>query len=165
MNPTPGHRAVFLDRDGTLMRDTGYPRHRDDVSLLAGAADALSLLAEAGYLRVVITNQSGIARGRLTLADFQVVQAELESRLAQQGASIDATYWCPHLPDAGCTCRKPGTALHREAAARLGIDLTRSWYVGDKPSDTAPAVELGGRQALVTGDSTLLDIARRIMAS
>lgn len=146
-------RAVFLDRDGTLIDDPGYLRDPRDVRLLPGAADALRALERAGIARVIVTNQSGIGRGMVSPADYERVQREVERQLAEAGATVDLTLHCPHLPDAGCLCRKPGTALHREAAARLDLDLRASWCIGDRPGDLLPAAELGARAILVrTGE-------------
>ncbi len=143
------HPAVFLDRDGTLIDDPGYLRDPAAVRLLDGASDALGRLSAAGYRLVVITNQSGIGRGHLTVAEVDAVHAELRRHLAMTGAPIDAVLSCPHAPEAGCLCRKPMTALYREAAAQLDLDFDRSWYVGDRLSDLLPAHELGGRGLLV----------------
>lgn len=146
-------RAVFLDRDGTLIDDPGYLRDPRDVRLLPGVADALRTLERAGVARVVVTNQSGIGRAMLSTADYVRVRTEVDRQLAEAGATVDLTLHCPHLPDAGCLCRKPGTALHREAAARLDLDLATSWCIGDRPGDLLPARALGGRAILVrTGD-------------
>lgn len=145
--------AVFLDRDGTIIHDPGFLADPRGVQLLPGSADALARLKELGLVRVIITNQSGIARGRITPEQADAVQAEVLRRLEAAGASVELALRCPHAPDAGCTCRKPGTALHREAAARLDLDLTRSWCVGDRPGDLLPAQEFGGRAILVrTGE-------------
>ncbi len=145
--------VVFLDRDGTLVHDPGYLSNPDDVRLIDGVAPALVELEAAGFARVIITNQSGIGRGKFGVSDFDAVQAELARQLGQAGASTDAAFHCPHLPDDGCACRKPATALHREAAARLDLDLATSWCVGDRISDVAAAAGVGGRAVLVlTGD-------------
>lgn len=145
--------AVFLDRDGTLVHDPGYLRDPAGVKILPGVSRAVEQLAEAGFARVIITNQSGIGRGILDVAAFDRVQAELVAQLTRADASIDGCFHCPHLPTDGCVCRKPGTALHREAAARLDLDIARSWCVGDRMSDVNAAAELGCRAALVmTGE-------------
>lgn len=141
--------AVFLDRDGTLIADTGYLADPAQARLLPGVADALITIERAGYLRIVVTNQSGIGRGHYPPAAFDATQRELERQLREAGATLDATYCCPHAPDAGCLCRKPGTALHREAIASFDVDIARSWCVGDQIRDLEPAVELGCRALLV----------------
>lgn len=145
--------AVFLDRDGTLIEDPGYLADPAGVVLLPGVVEALDALTRLGFLRIVVTNQSGIGQGRFTEADFDAVQREVERQLGAHGVTLDATYHCPHRREDGCACRKPGTALHREAAARFDIDLAASWCVGDRPGDLLPARALGGRAVLVrTGE-------------
>ncbi len=142
--------AVFLDRDGTIIEDPGYLGDPTKVRLIPGAAEALTSLEVAGCARIVISNQSGIGRGRYRVEDFLAVQREVVRQLADRGAAIDLFLWCPHGPLDGCTCRKPGTALHREGAARLGVELLGSWCIGDRASDLEPALELGGKAILVT---------------
>lgn len=143
--------AVFLDRDGTIIAEKSYLDDPDDVELVPGAADAVRRLRDAGYAVVIVTNQSGIARGLYSLDDYRAVAAKLEEELAAHGASPDATRFCPHHPDhtGPCDCRKPGTGMHRGAAEELGIDFDRSFFVGDKPSDVLPAGKLGGQGILV----------------
>src|SRR5260370_29227227 len=104
--------------------------------LLPGAAEGIRKLNSAGFLVVTVSNQSGIARGLYTVADYQAVQRRLEQLLNAHSARLDGAYFCPHHPDltGPCDCRKPGTKLFRDAAADLGIDLARSWFVGDRPS-------------------------------
>lgn len=148
--------AVFLDRDGTLIEDVGYLARPADVRLLDGVVDALRLLNDAAVPAVVITNQSGIARGFFTEADYERVRAQLGTLLAAHGVHLDASYHCPHHPDVSgaCACRKPGTQLHRRAASDLGLDLRRSLFVGDRWRDVEPALALGGRGILVAGPAT-----------
>ncbi len=143
--------AVFLDRDGTLIRDAHYPTDPEGVELLPGVPEALRTLRSLGYRLVIVTNQSGLARGRITPEQYRAVAARVERELERAGTSVDATRFCPHHPDYSgrCPCRKPGTGMHREAARELGLDLARSWYVGDKASDVLPALETGGRGLLV----------------
>lgn len=146
------HRAVFLDRDGTIVADPGFLHEPGKVRLLPGAADAIHRLNAAGLLVIVVTNQSGIARGRYSAADYAAVERRLAELLAAHGAHLDGAYFCPHHPDVTgpCACRKPGVKLFRDAAAALGVDLARSWYVGDRASDVEPAAVLGGTGILVT---------------
>ncbi len=141
--------AVFLDRDGTLIDDPGFLGDPTLVRLLPGVAGALALLREHGYRLVVITNQSGIGRGLLTEAQVAAVHHEIDRQLALEGVRVDGWYHCPHRPDEGCACRKPGTALHRQAAESLTLDLPRSWCVGDRSSDVAACTALGGRGVLL----------------
>jgi D-glycero-D-manno-heptose 1,7-bisphosphate phosphatase len=155
--------AAFLDRDGTIIRDADYLRDPGGVALLPGSALAIARLNTARVPVIVITNQSGIARGLLTREDHERVTARLEEMLAADGARIDATYVCPHHPDftGPCECRKPGTALHRRAAEEHGVDLRRSTFVGDRWRDVAPALELGGRGILIASPSTPPDELRQ----
>lgn len=146
-----GRPAVFLDRDGTLIEDRNYLRDPAEVRVLPGVAPALRRLNAAGRLAVVVTNQSGIARGLLTEADYEATAQRLDLLLAGEHARLDARYHCPHLPEitGPCACRKPGPLLYRRAAEDLGVDLARSWWVGDRLSDLEPAGRFGGQGALV----------------
>lgn len=146
-------RAVFLDRDGTIIEDRGYLRDPAQVRLLSGAGAAISRLNSAGWLALVVTNQSGIARGLLSEEDYHRTERRLDELLAQSGAHLDGHYFCPHLPELSgpCECRKPGALLYRQAAERLDIDLSRSWWVGDRARDVLPAATFGGRGILVLG--------------
>lgn len=144
--------TVFLDRDGTLIRDTGYVGSPDDVELLPGAGEAVRRLNDAAVPVVIVTNQSGIGRGYFDVSDFRAVQARLESLLADDGARIDGTFYCPHAPDDACECRKPGLALYALAAATLGVETRGGLYVGDRRRDVLPALSLGGLGMLVAGE-------------
>ena len=143
--------AVFLDRDGTLIRERDYLADPEGVELVDGVPGALRSLRRAGYALVVVTNQSGIARGYYTEEDYRAVAARLDEMLDEAGAAVDATFHCPHHPEetGPCDCRKPGTGMHRQAIRRFGLDPGRSWFVGDKLSDVVPARTLGGEGILV----------------
>ena len=147
----PTHRAVFLDRDGTIVEDPGYLHEPGKVRLLPGAAQAIHQLNAAGWLVITVSNQSGIARGLYDAAAYGAVQRRLAELLAAHDAHLDATYFCPHHPaiTGACDCRKPGVRLFRDAAAALAVDYRRSYWVGDRLSDVAPARLLGGRALLV----------------
>ncbi len=142
---------MFVDRDGTLILERDYLADPAGVHLVPGAVQALASLRAAGFAVVVVTNQSGIARGLYRLEDYQAVARRLDLVLAEGGVSVDGTYYCPHHPDytGPCGCRKPGVGMYVAAAAELGLDLKASWYVGDKITDVLPALELGGRGILV----------------
>jgi D-glycero-D-manno-heptose 1,7-bisphosphate phosphatase len=146
-----GRRAVFLDRDGTIIDDVAYLRNTEQVRLLPGAANAIKRLNASGFLAIVVTNQSGIARGLLSRNDYQQTERRVDELLAQDGAQLDAHYFCPHLPEltGPCDCRKPGALLYRQAAEQFHIDLGQSWWVGDRMRDVLPADTLGGRGILV----------------
>jgi histidinol-phosphate phosphatase family protein len=140
---------VFLDRDGTLLEDPGYLHRLEDYALLPGAIEGLRALAEAGCGLVIITNQSGIGRGYYAEADFQRLTDHLLDDLASHGIRIDATYFCPHRPDEGCSCRKPETGMLERAERELGARLSASWVIGDLPSDMELARRAGCRGIFV----------------
>lgn len=146
-----GRRAVFLDRDGTIIADPGFVRSVAMVEVLPGAIKAIRRLQDAGYLAIVVTNQSGLSRGLLTQPEYDAVAAHLDDLLAQEGVHLDATYMCPHHPayTGPCECRKPGTLHYRMAAERFGLDLSASWWIGDRLTDVEPADRLGGRGILL----------------
>lgn len=155
-------KAVFLDRDGTIIRDEGYLRDPARVSLLPHAVKGLRLMRELGYGLFLVTNQSGVARGLMTEEDAAAVNAELLRLLAEQGADIDDVRVCPHL-DAGCFCRKPQPGMLLDLAAAHGIDLRRSVMIGDKESDVEAGRAAGCSASLLVGAggwNDLLIIAR-----
>lgn len=151
-----GRRALFADRDGTLIHDAHYLRDPALVELLPGAAPLLRAFAEAGWAVVVVTNQSGIAQGLVSEEDYRAVTARFVALLEEQGVRVDAIKHCPHHPDitGPCRCRKPGTLLYEEAAQALGLDLAASVYVGDRFRDVAPALALRGRGFLIRSADT-----------
>ena len=153
---TPPRPAAFVDRDGTIIVDVDYPRDPEQVRLLPGAAAAIRRLNEHGVAAVVVTNQSGIARGLLTEDDYRRVRERLAALLAAEGARLDATYHCPHHEAFGspCDCRKPRPGMYERAARELALDPARSLFVGDRLRDVLPTLALGGRGILVVGPST-----------
>jgi len=144
-------RAVFFDRDGTLLVERDYLADPAGVELVPGALAALRALRGVGWPYVIVTNQSGIARGLYTESDYRAVAARLHQILCGAGVPPLDTRYCPHHPEATgpCRCRKPATELYRRAAARAGLRLAGSYYVGDKVSDVLPALTLGGQGLLV----------------
>jgi D-glycero-D-manno-heptose 1,7-bisphosphate phosphatase len=151
-------RAVFLDRDGTIVEDMDYLTEIEQLRVLPGVPGALRRLKEAGFLLVVVTNQSAIARGRLTEQKLALIHAELDRRLAAEGAAVDAYYHCPHLPEGtveryaqSCDCRKPAAGLFLRAARELGIDLARSYAVGDSERDVSAGRTAGCYAILIGG--------------
>lgn len=144
--------AVFLDRDGTIVEDPGFLHEPGKVKLFPGAAEAIRRLNEHGFVVITVSNQSGIARGNYTVADYTAVQRRMIELLETHGAHLDGAYFCPHHPriTGPCDCRKPGTKLFLDAQEALDIDLSRSWWVGDRLSDVQPALSLGGHGILVT---------------
>ena len=161
-------RAVFLDRDGTLVEDPGYLHEPDKVRLLPGAGEAVARLNREGLIVVTVSNQSGIARGRYDTADYHAVQRRIRELLKEKGARLDGSYFCPHHPDVGgpCPCRKPGIKLFEDAREALGIDLASSYYVGDRLSDLQPARHYGGRALLVrTGEGAHHETGARTLGA
>lgn len=144
--------AVFLDRDGVIARDVGYCSKAEDFILFSGAADAIRQLNRRDMRVIVITNQSGIARGFFTLETLAQIHQKMEADLKREGAFLDAIYFCPHHPDDGCDCRKPKSALFLQAAERFDIDFNKSFMVGDMASDIAAGEALGCRTILVSPD-------------
>lgn len=147
--------AAFLDRDGVLNVDHGYAHRIDQLDWVDGAAEAVRLLNEAGYTVIVVTNQSGIARGLYSEADIHAFHAHMQKVLNTQGAHIDAFYHCPHHPDGSvagfavdCECRKPGIGMLQQAARDWPLDLTRSFLIGDRDGDmqAAAAFKIRGIQ-------------------
>lgn len=142
--------ALFIDRDGTLIADVGYPRDPALVEPLPGAFEALRALG-ARFALVIVSNQSGIGRGRITEAEAHAVHARVVEVFARAGVTFAGAYYCPHGPDAGCACRKPAPGLLLDAARELGLDLAGSVMVGDKASDVAAGRAAGCGRALRFG--------------
>lgn len=142
--------TVFLDRDGTLNPDPGYISSPEQFELFPGVAAALARLTRAGARLVVVTNQSGIGRGLLAPADLEAIHAKLRRLLLEAGASLDAIYVCPHHPDERCRCRKPETGMVDQAVGELGIDLSRSYLIGDHAKDMELAKRVGVKRVWVT---------------
>lgn len=143
--------AVFLDRDGTLIEEVGYLGDPGGVVVLPGVPDALRRLRDAGYALVVVSNQAGVARGYFTEDDVLAVNGRLAELLEVEGVQLDAWHYCVHHPDHGdpCACRKPEPGMLRDAARDLDLDLSRSWIVGDHPSDVEAGRRVGARGILV----------------
>lgn len=144
------NRAVFLDRDGTINEEVNYLHRIEDFRLIPGAPQAIKILKEAGFFVVVVTNQSGVARGYFDMAAVQAIHRHLDAELAKIGTSVDAYYICPHHPEHGvgeyrkdCVCRKPLPGMLMEAAENLSIDLSRSFMVGDKRADFEAGSQAG----------------------
>lgn len=153
--PSPAP-ALFIDRDGTLIADAHYLADASRVQLLPGAAAAVANANAAQVPVVVVTNQSGIARGLITTSQYEAVRDRANALLRAGGAAVLATYHCPHWghPKELCECRKPGLGMYREAAAAYQLDLMRSAYIGDRWRDVQPALATGGIGILVPGIET-----------
>lgn len=153
-------RAIFLDRDGTLNPDPGYISDPDQFELFPGTAEALQKMSRAGFLLVLITNQSGIARGLITRAQLQSIHDKLENILARHAVRLSGIYFCPHHPDfpdehgvSACDCRKPEPGLILQAIKDLDIDPEESFMIGDKKSDIELACNAGVTPVFIGSDS------------
>jgi D-glycero-D-manno-heptose 1,7-bisphosphate phosphatase len=147
--PTP-QRHLFLDRDGTLIRECHFLRDPGKIFFEYGAIDGLLLFQNAGYRLVIVSNQSGIARSLITYSELESITSRISELLGQENITIDSWHYCPHLPNQGCFCRKPSTALFQDADKLHPVDWHHSLMVGDKISDIEAGIALGLRPALVT---------------
>jgi heptosyltransferase II len=142
--------TIFLDRDGTLNADPGYIKSPDQLELFPGVPEALARLYRAGARLILVTNQSGVARGLISRGDLDAVHAKLTRLLDEAGASLEAIYFCPHHPDEGCDCRKPKRGMIDQAVRERGVDLKRAYLIGDHMRDIELAKRVGARSILVT---------------
>lgn len=154
------NRAVFLDRDGTINEDKGYLYRIEDFVYLDGVVEALRLFHKMGFLIIIITNQSGIARGYYTEKDMEKLHKWLVEDLTEKGVPVAGIYYCPHHPESkiekyrkDCQCRKPGTALFKQAAEELQIELEKSYAIGDKIRDLKICEEYS-MQGILLGDDS-----------
>lgn len=139
-------KAVFIDRDGTLIEEVNFLHRVEDLRYFPFTDEAIRLLKENGFLVVIVTNQSGIGRGIYTVDDMHSVHERIQADLTEP---IDAIYFCPHLPNAGCACRKPRLGMIESALADLPIDLENSWMIGDKNLDVELGLNAGVKPILV----------------
>jgi D-glycero-D-manno-heptose 1,7-bisphosphate phosphatase len=147
-------RAVFIDRDGTINEESGYLYRKEDCRFIPGSIEAIAHFSRAGFLAVVVTNQSGIARGYYNEADLQQLHLYMSREIAAAGGKIAGWYHCPHHPDYPgdadqCDCRKPLPGMLQLAAGELGIDLASSWMIGDKLADIEAGLAAGCQAILV----------------
>lgn len=152
-------KAIFLDRDGTINVEKHYLHEIEDFEFLSGVQEGLRLLQQAGYLLIIVTNQSGIGRGYYTEKDFMLLNEWMLCRLKEQDISISNVYYCPHLPDAQveqyritCNCRKPALGMYELAVKEFDIDLDESWAIGDKIRDCA-ICESSNCKGFLVGDN------------
>ena len=157
-------KAAFIDRDGVLNEDRGYVFQREDFHWLPGAQEALAQLQSAGYALVIVTNQSGIARGLYTQVDLDVLHAHVTAQLLAAGVQLTGIYACPHHPEAllpalriHCDCRKPQPGLILQAARAHRLDLSASWLFGDKASDIEAGRRAGVGRCWLVGDGGAAD--------
>ena len=152
--------AVFLDRDGTINEDVGYLDSPDRLKLLPGAAEAIRQINQSQLKAVILTNQSGVARGYYPEEKLKEIHEHLETILSDQGARLDGIYYCIHHPDEGCQCRKPSVGMLEVASRELSIDLSRSYVVGDKATDIQLAHNAGAKGILVLTGHGINDLPR-----
>ncbi|MFG1414880.1 MAG: HAD family hydrolase [Thermoplasmataceae archaeon] len=144
------NKALFIDRDGTINHDCPYCKDPKDLRIYDDAVDIIKDFRKRGFLIVIVTNQSGINRGYFSEAEFEKFNSALLKELEREGAKVDAVYHCPHRPDEGCLCRKPGTGLLLQAARDLDIDLNSSFVVGDRDDvDGEMARRLGMKYMII----------------
>lgn len=153
---SPPKPAVFLDRDGTINQEVGYIRDLDNLALIPGAAEAIRQLNQMGIPVVVVTNQSGVARGYYPESWMEQLHGRLKTLLAAEGAQLDGVYYCPHLPDGevpeysfDCDCRKPEPGMLEQAAKDLNLDLSNSFMIGDKATDIDVGLRVGCKTILL----------------
>lgn len=152
------NKALFLDRDGVINEDHGYVSRIDDFVFCDGVFDALRGFIEAGYILVVITNQSGIGRGYYSQEDFKTLSKHMLKTLEQNGVKIAKIYHCPHAPEAKCDCRKPAPGMFLKARDELLIDMSQSLMIGDKQSDIDAAHKAGVLSAFLLDKSGLKSV-------
>ncbi|HOJ44351.1 MAG TPA: HAD family hydrolase [Syntrophorhabdaceae bacterium] len=143
------HKAVFLDRDGTIIYDTGYPKDPEIIRLMPGVPEALSLIKQKGFKLIIVSNQSGIGRGILTEHDVDRINERILLLLNLKGISIDGIYYCPHNPEEACSCRKPSPEMLFRGAIDHNVDLSKSFMIGDKPSDIEAGKRAGCKTILI----------------
>ncbi|HVM60223.1 MAG TPA: HAD family hydrolase [Verrucomicrobiae bacterium] len=149
MNRDVGHRAVFLDRDGTIMEDANCVGDFERVVLIPGAAAALRQLQDAGYKLFVVTNQSGVGHGYFPRELVDAIHAHLDAYFGKAGVHLNRYYVCPHRPEDNCDCRKPKPKFLLDAAREYGLDLSRCFMIGDRPTDIQVGINAGTRTILV----------------
>jgi D-glycero-D-manno-heptose 1,7-bisphosphate phosphatase len=143
------NKAIFLDRDGVINKDVGYVHKKSDFEFIQNAPEAIKTLNNLDYKVIVISNQSGVGRGYFSMDDVLTLQKFINDELSKTNAHIDAWYYCPHSPIDNCDCRKPKTLLVKRAIGDFNIDVSKSWFVGDKISDTLCAKNAGIKGILV----------------
>lgn len=162
-------KAIFLDRDGTVNKYKGYITSPKQLELINGVAEAIKKINRSGYLAIIITNQPSIAMGRMSYAVLDEIHAKLDTLLGEEGAYLDALYYCPHHPDSGfdgevkelkikCDCRKPSGGMIRKAAEDFNVDLSRSFMVGDSERDVLAGLDAGCTPIFLTGSDNTLNV-------
>ena len=175
-NLSKKQKAIFLDRDGTINKYVGFLRNIDEFELIDGVSEAIKKINMSTYLAIVITNQPVIARGEVTVDELDAIHNKMETLLGNDGAFVDAIYYCPHHPQKGfvgeirelkvqCDCRKPKPGLFFKAAKDFNIDLSKSWMIGDDDNDVLAGESAGCKAIKIDKGGGLLDAINRIMES
>lgn len=154
------NKGVFIDRDDTISRDVHYCSRPEDFELLPKAAAGIKLLNQGGFKVVVITNQSGIARGYFTEDMLNKIHQKMVDELAKSGAHVDAIYFCPHHPDENCECRKPKPKLAHQAIKQLHIDPQQSFVIGDRLMDVELAKAIGCKSIMIPGEPGKAELSK-----
>jgi len=151
------NRAVFVDRDGTINVNYGYISSPDEFKMYPNVAKGLRLLHEKGFKIIVITNQSGIARGYFSKEKLDVIHNKMKDELSQENVEVDAIYFCPHHPDEKCNCRKPQPGLLQQAIKDFDIDIGKSFFIGDRMLDVEAGRKVGCKTVLIPEDKKLVE--------
>lgn len=157
-------KAIFLDRDGVINKEIGYVYRVEDFFLTGDIIESLKKLQDAGFIFIVVTNQSGIAKELYTHEDVELIHAYMLSLMKENGISIAEIYFCPHHSDVEpCICRKPDSGMLEKAIARFNIDSSKSFMIGDKERDIQAAEKAGVKGILIEADSPIKGIAEKII--
>lgn len=157
------NKAIFLDRDGVINFECGFTFRLEDFKILPGLIDALKEFRKRGYMLIVVSNQSGIAKGLYTQANVEMLHEYLVSTLKKEGLAFDEIYYCVHHPDVSkCICRKPDSLFIEKALARFDIDPSKSFFIGDKERDTDAAHKAGVKGIMIEANSPLSEIMNQI---
>tara|TARA_B110000014_G_C20126596_1_gene600836 strand:+ start:3604 stop:4089 length:486 start_codon:yes stop_codon:yes gene_type:complete len=156
------NKAVFLDRDGVINKKRiDHVKSVDEFKIFSNVGDAIKLLRDKGYLVIIITNQSVIGRNIISEKKLDEIHIELKNYLKQSNTYVDSIYYCPHIPEQNCDCRKPKPGLLIKAGNDFGIDLEKSYFIGDSVSDLNAAKEAKCKGILLKNDQTLLEIVQK----
>jgi len=151
-----GNRAVFIDRDGTINVNSGYISNPDQFKMYPNVAKGIKLLYNEGFKIIIITNQSGIARGYFSKEKLEEIHDKMKKGLSEENVEIDAIYYCPHHPDENCKCRKPKPGLLEQAIKDFDIDVNNSFFIGDRMLDVEAGKKVGCRTVLIPEDKELV---------
>jgi len=160
------HKAIFLDRDGVInIEKKDYVKSIEEFEIYDGVAEAISLLKKNNFLVIVITNQSAVNRKFLSVSMLEIIHKHFKNYLKENNTLIDAIYYCPHMPNENCLCRKPKTGLLQKAVLNFNIDITKSWMIGDSNTDAKAAKSIGCNWIILKQDQTLLQVVKNLIQS